>query len=163
MVPTSSRPAVLNLLHGSHQGVKKHKAKYRNSVWWLGIAEATESMVAQCKQCASTRMNPAELLIPTPLLGHRWDVLGMNRFHSKKLMLVVGYYSHFPEVITLPPSRTSAVVETLKSIFVRNGIPEVVRSDNKPPSQELKRFSKFCRFTLVTSSPHFPQSNGEVE
>lgn len=88
---------------------------------------------------------------------------GYESLPQQKQMLVVDYYSHFPEVITLPPSRTSAVVETLKSIFVRNGIPEVVRSDNKPPSQELKRFSNFCRFTLVTSSPHFPQSNGEVE
>lgn len=80
-------------------------------------------------------------------------------------MLVVDYYSRFPEVITLRSSTASTVVEVLKSIFALHGIPEVVRSDSGPPfaSHELKNFAKTYGFTLVTSSPHFPQSNGEAE
>lgn len=167
VVPTSLRPAVLNLLHDGHQGVNRCKAKARDSVWWPGIAKDIESMVARCEQCARTRINPAEPLISTPLPGHPWEVLGMDLFHSKgqTFLLVVDYYSRFPEVITLRSSTASAVVEVLKSIFARHGIPEVVRSDNGPPfsSHELKRFADSYGFTLVTSSPHFPQSNGEAE
>ena len=53
----------------------------------------------------------------------------------------------------------------LKTIFSRHGIPEIVRSDNGPQfaSSEFAQFSKLYRFAHITSSPHYPQSNGEVE
>ena len=53
----------------------------------------------------------------------------------------------------------------LKSIFSRHGIPEIVRSDNGPQfaSKEFKQFAKEYGLQQVTSSPHYPQSNGAVE
>ena len=52
-----------------------------------------------------------------------------------------------------------------KSIFARHGVPEKVISDNGPQfsSHEFSQFAnKYC-FDHVTSSPYFPQSNGEAE
>ena len=51
------------------------------------------------------------------------------------------------------------------SIFARHGIPQEVRSDNGP-QYSSSAFSKFAQeygFSHVTSSPRYPQSNGEAE
>ena len=50
-------------------------------------------------------------------------------------------------------------------MFARHGIPEVLRSDNGPQyvSQEMTDFATSYGFTQVTSSPHYPRSNGLAE
>ena len=62
-------------------------------------------------------------------------------------------------------TKSSEVIRALKSIFARHGTPEQVRSDNGPQfdSAEFTHFAKEWGFKLTTSSPKFPQSNGEVE
>ena len=64
-------------------------------------------------------------------------------------------------------SSTTSVstIAALKNVFSRHGIPEVVRSDNGPhySSQEFADFSKAYSFKHITSSPLYPQSNGQVE
>ena len=52
----------------------------------------------------------------------------------------------------------------MKGIFARHGIPTTVISDNVPFNSEcFKEFAKEWQFNLITSSPHFPQSNGLAE
>ena len=50
-------------------------------------------------------------------------------------------------------------------MFARHTIPEVLRSDNGPQyvSQEMTDFATSYEFTQVTSSPHYPRSNGVTE
>ena len=50
-------------------------------------------------------------------------------------------------------------------MFARFGIPETVISDNGPQysSHEFSEFAKVYDFHHVTSSPLFPQSNGQAE
>ena len=50
-------------------------------------------------------------------------------------------------------------------MFSRHGIPERVQSDNGPPfdSGEYAKFANDWGFSISTSSPKFPRSNGEVE
>ena len=57
------------------------------------------------------------------------------------------------------------MIEHTKSIFACHGIPEFVISDNGPQyaSQSYLEFAKSYQFQHVTSSPYYPQSNGEAE
>ena len=80
-------------------------------------------------------------------------------------MLTVDYFSRYPEVVQLTSTTSASVIAALKTIFARHGIPETVRSDNGPQfvSQEFAMFASSYSFSHVTSSPRFPQSNGQVE
>ena len=53
----------------------------------------------------------------------------------------------------------------LRQIFSEQGIPKVVRSDNGPhySGQAFQDFARELGFQHVTSSPHYPRSNGFIE
>nr|XP_050043744.1 uncharacterized protein K02A2.6-like [Dermacentor andersoni] len=135
VIPLSLRPAVLTQLHEGDQGLNRTKALARESVWWPGISADIASLVANCEQCAPTRVNFAEPLLCTALPGHPCEFLGMDLFHlnGQTFILVVDFYSRFPEVAILRSTAAQAVIDALKSIFARHGTPQEVRSDNGPP------------------------------
>ncbi|XP_037929495.1 uncharacterized protein K02A2.6-like [Teleopsis dalmanni] len=57
------------------------------------------------------------------------------------------------------------VITKLKSIYARHGIPKPFVSDNGPPYNS-KEFNQFCNdwsIEHITSSSHFPRSNGMAE
>ena len=66
---------------------------------------------------------------------------------------------------SLRSTSSASVIHKLKTVFARHGIPESLMSDNGPQfsSQEFSNFSKDYGFDQVTSSPNYPQTNGEAE
>ena len=52
----------------------------------------------------------------------------------------------------------------MKDMFARHGIPERLIADNMPfNSVKFKDFASKWEIEAVTSSPHYPKSNGLVE
>ena len=52
----------------------------------------------------------------------------------------------------------------MKDMFARHGIPERLIADNMPfNSVKFKDFANKWEFEVVTSSPHYPKSNGLIE
>ena len=53
----------------------------------------------------------------------------------------------------------------MKSIIARHGIPEEIITDNEPQfaAAKFKQFADKYGFRHKTSSPHYPQANGEAE
>ena len=137
------------------------------SVWWPGINHEIQNMVQQCPTCAQNRSPRKQPLIPTPLPNYPWQKVVTDLFHlnGATYLLTVDYFSRYPEVQRLSTLSSQAVIEALKACFSRYGIPEVVVSDNGPQysSQEFASFVKDYNITHVTSSPRFPQSNGQAE
>ncbi|GFO48512.1 Pol polyprotein [Plakobranchus ocellatus] len=85
--------------------------------------------------------------------------------HGKTYLLLVDYHSRWPEIRLLDRLSTAAVIARLKSIFATHGIPDVFVSDNGPQfaSAEFRKFTEEFCFTHTTSSPRYPQANGEAE
>ncbi|KAK7106830.1 hypothetical protein V1264_018043 [Littorina saxatilis] len=86
-------------------------------------------------------------------------------FEGKDYMVVVDYYSRWLEILRLTSTTSAAVIAKLRSIFMTHGFPEVVKSDNGTQfqSKEFRDFAKEFDFRTSTSSPVFPQANGEAE
>ncbi|KAK3549941.1 hypothetical protein QTP86_016871, partial [Hemibagrus guttatus] len=84
---------------------------------------------------------------------------------NKQDLIIVDYFSRYFEVAKLTSTTSEAVIEHFKSIFACQGIPVEVRSDNGSQFvyESFKKFAQDWGFNHVTSSPHFPQSNGKAE
>ena len=80
-------------------------------------------------------------------------------------LVIIDYFSRFPEVTKLKSTTSRSIIDALKTFFARYGIPEVVRSDNGPQYSfaEFAEFATKYGFMHVTSSPYYPQSNGLAE
>ena len=154
-------------IHTGHQGIERCQTRVATSVWWPGVTQQITQLVEQCKECAQEATKRKEPLVVTPLPDYPWQLVGADLFELNKdqYLLVVDYFSRYPEVIKLTSTTSAAIISALKAIFSRHGIPEVVRSDNGPQfsSQDFAKFASSYGFQHVTSSPHYPQSNGQVE
>ncbi|XP_046855956.1 uncharacterized protein K02A2.6-like [Xenia sp. Carnegie-2017] len=168
IIPSSLRLDILEKIHAGHQGIRKCRERARESVWWPGLSKHIENMVTDCSICCKYRENHAEPLLTTCFPQRPWQKVATDLFeHSgKNYVLVVDYYSRYFEIAPLKKSTTAEdVINHMKSIFSRHGIPETVVTDNGP-QYAAAIFSKFAEewgFTHLTSSPRYPQSNGEAE
>ena len=98
---------------------------------------------------------------------HAWHTLGTDLFYWNKIdYLVIGdYFSKYLIVRRLPNSSTHTMIKELGLIFTELGRLFILRSDNGPcySSREFHNFLSFYQVDHVTSSPHYPQSNGFAE
>ena len=79
--------------------------------------------------------------------------------------MIRDYFSKYLIVRGLPNSSTHAVIKELGQVFTELGRPFILRSDNGPcySSREFCNFLSFYQVNHVSSSPHYPQSNGFAE
>lgn len=167
VIPTSLQKDTLELIHEGHQGINRCRLRAQDSVWWYGLSQQIRDRVSRCRQCAATRAQRSEPLVVTKTPAQPWQEVGMDLFSHRghNYLLVVDYRSRYPEVIYMRSTTSEAVINAVKSTFARFGIPEVVRSDNGPQfaSHAFAAFAKHYGFQHITSSPNYPQSNGQVE
>ncbi|UYV65760.1 K02A2.6-like [Cordylochernes scorpioides] len=168
VIPASMKLEILDKLHAGHFGITKTRLRARETVWWPGISEEIAETVRKCSVCIQEAVSKHEPLIPTNFPTRPWQKIGMDlfKFENKWYLVVIDYYSRFPEVVQLDRLTANVVVRSCKSIFSRHGIPETVVSDNGTQFGAAREFANFARqygFTHVTSSPRFPQSNGMAE
>ncbi|UYV80371.1 K02A2.6-like [Cordylochernes scorpioides] len=167
VIPASMKLEILDKLHAG-LGITKTRLRARETVWWPGISEEIAETVRKCSVCIQEAVSKHEPLIPTNFPTRPWQKIGMDlfKFENKWYLVVIDYYSRFPEMIQLDRLTANVVVRSCKSIFARHGIPETVVSDNGTQFGAAREFANFARqygFTHVTSSPRFPQSNGMAE
>lgn len=80
-------------------------------------------------------------------------------------MVIIDYYSRLFELSFLRSTKTDKVVSFLEKTFAIYGYPEMLRSDNGPQfvSQEFHSFLAQCGIKWISTTPLWPQANGEVE
>jgi len=165
--PASMRCEVLKLLHEGHLGIEKCKGLALSCIYWPGISRDIEQYIGKCSTCNSfLRQQQREPLLPHSVPDLPWEKLGIDIFqlYNKDYLLIVDYYSKYPEVCLLSDKTASCVIAHLKSEFARHGIPKEIISDNMPfSSAKMQQFASEWGFVITTSSPRYPQSNGMAE
>jgi len=154
LIPKSLQAEILQKLYSGHLGITKYHEWARNSVWWSGISKDLEAEVKQCIDCCKSQV---EITEPTQL-PWQWVETDLFESNASKYVLVIDYFSCYIEIAELSITDVKTVVNHLKSMFARYGIPQVVVSDNGQQYSAVV-FSKFAKdygFTHMTSSPTYP-------
>lgn len=167
VVPTKLRSLMLSKLHTGHFGIEKSKARARKIFYWPGMSNDIHNFVSKCKTCLKYGRNVQK----EPLIQHERPEIPFAKvaadiftYAGCDFLTVVDYYSNWLELFPLKFKTATEVIEKLKVIFSTHGIPSVFVSDNMPfNSKYFKTFSKDWGFQLITSSPHYPKSNGLAE
>lgn len=127
IVPHSLHLDVLRRMHVAHLGVEKCRARARNGVFWAGINGAIHEMVCQCSTCLKhQRSNQREPMILQQVPERPWATVAADIFcyKGRDYLLVVDYFSKYPEVAQLSHKHSEVVILALKDMFIRHGIPE---------------------------------------
>lgn len=169
LVPKVLKPEMLRKIHEAHQGALRCKLRAREALFWPGMMRDIDQVVSFCDVCNENARRQAK----QPLISHEipdqpWAKVSSDlfEFKGKHYMLCVDYYSKYPEVTCLGSEiKARVIIDTLKSVFSRHGIPIVLISDNGPQyvNEEFKKFTRSWEFKHETSSPRYPRSNGQVE
>ena len=168
IIPPRLRADVLRRLHDGHQGITKTRANAASSVWWPGISQDITKVVQNCATCEKYRRERIEPMKGTEFPDRPWSRVGVDFFQhkDKHYLLAVDYFSRDVEICLVSKDvNSSQTILQLKRIFSRHGIPDILFTDNGPQfdSREFANFSTDWQFQHLTSSPRYPQSNGEVE
>ena len=90
IVPAVLRKEMLNLVHESHQGIEKSKARAREVMYWPGMARDIEDTVTRCSKCAEWRRNnQKEPLIPS-LLSRTKSLLVRGKNLEPTCLILMG-------------------------------------------------------------------------
>ena len=123
----------------------------------VGSDAPDHSTCAELQSMRQREQTRKEQLMTSELPKYPWQVVATDLFELNKLnyLLVVDYFSRYPEVLQLTSTTSMSVISALKSVFSRHGIPEIVRSDIGPQysSAEFMSFASSYGFHHLTSSP----------
>ena len=140
------------------------KALAQSYVWWPNM-----DSVSSCSTCQSMRSNPSPVKIhPWTFPGRPWSRIHVDfaaSISSCMYLVVIDAYSKFPEVVKMSTTSAKATVTTLRDIFSRHGLPEIIVSDNGPQFTATE-FEHFCTSNGIlhrTSAVYKPSTNGQAE
>ena len=171
IIPDKKREEILKLIHEGHLGLKKCKMRAKETVYWLGINEQLEHLILNCQLCLKYSRSKDKHM-PHTALGHEVPPVPMSKvatdiFHyeSHSYLLVVDYTSRFPIVRELKSMSAQHITEHFTLIFSEYGWPDTLISDNGLCyiAETFTNLMKEYAVNHITSSPHYPQSNGLAE
>ena len=171
VIPDKMREDILKQIHEGHLGLNKCQMRAKETVYWPGLNDQLENLILNCQLCLkySKLKNKST---PHTALGHEvpavpWSKVATDIFHyeSQPYLLIVDYTSRFPIVRRLKLMSAQSVTEHFKSIFSEYGWPDTLVSDNGPcyTAEMFTNLMKEYPVNHITSSPHYPQSNGLAE
>ena len=168
VVPAAMRKEMMVLAHASHVGIEGSIRRARETMFWPRMSSELKEYIAKCDICMAHRSSPAkEPIVQHEFAARPWSKVGADLcdLQGRTLLVVCDYYSNFIEVENITRATTAVVAKAPKTMFARYGVSDMLISDNGPQfsSEEFSVFARKWGFEHVTSSPHYPQSNGKAE
>ncbi|UYV65502.1 K02A2.6-like [Cordylochernes scorpioides] len=169
IIPTNLRAKMLDELHNSHQGIVGLKSVARTLFWWPGLDKDIEETVRRCNCCQShASIPPRTTPVNWPSTNQPWDRVHIDHlgpFEQNLYLIVVDACTKWIEAIPVPNTSTKEIIEQLRCLFARFGIPRTLVSDNGTgfTSEEFRQFMTRNGIRHLRTAPFHPSSNGLSE
>ena len=168
VVPASLRKELMAVVHSSHIGIEGCIRRARDTLYWPRMATELREYISKCDICLSHHIDHSkEPLLQHEVIARPWAKVAANlcELDNRTLLVITNYYSNFIEDARINSVTSRSVIKEMKAVFARYGIPHMLVTDNGPQfaAAEFAVFAKSWMFQHITSSPHYPQSNGKAE
>ncbi|XP_062700623.1 uncharacterized protein K02A2.6-like [Aedes albopictus] len=170
VIPENLRARTLDLAHEGHPGMTIMKQRLRAKVWWPKLDTQVEKYVKGCRGCALVAAPaPPEPMKRKELPSQPWQHVAIDFLgplpSGHYLFVVVDYFSRYIEVEIMKKTDSTETIKRLSTIFARFGLPVTVTADNGPQftSEEFRNYCESSNIKLISTTPYWPQQNGEVE
>ena len=123
--------------------------------------------VKRCKTCTQHKATQhIQLMIPRDVPEAPWQDLAADffNFKGKKYLLIANTFSKYPFTFKMTTKTADTVIRKFTQLFSQYGNPKSLTTDNGPPfsSEPFAQFMSNQRVEHITSSPHYPKSNGFI-
>jgi len=121
---------LLKETHSTHAGIAKIKTITWSYFWWPGLDKEIESYVKSCEVCVSCQSSPVvdrQARWAGPLDRVHLDFLYLN---YKNYLVWIDVFTKWPEVIEMSKMNSVYLIDKLREIFGRFGLPNKIISDN---------------------------------
>ena len=158
-----------------HEGIYKTYSRLKRDYYWRTMKNDVQYFIRNCRRCQTCRpqsLNKNVEYIPTPP-GYPFSRVGLDlvgplpitKNKNKYIIVLVDYLTKWVEAEPLQTTESDQVMQFLKKVFARHGIPEVLVTDNGPQfiSDKTKGFLDLHDVYVHYVSTYHPASNGEVE
>ena len=174
--PVGIRKILINNGHSTHMGMSALKNLLRQFYWWPAMDHEIERHIRICDVCLNSDKNCRTQQSPlqnVPWPSCAWQKVGLDisgPFRElppdmKFAIVLVDYHSKWAEVVFSEKVTTEVVLAFLKDTFFREGLPEVIVSDNGVQflSLEMREYLKIHGIHHIQTALYDPQTNGQVE
>lgn len=176
IVPSNLRQRILSINHEGHLGIIKLRSRVKSLYWWPGLDRDVERFVQKCTICANADKTQR---VFKPSLGLRhipeqpWEDLSVDWLgpiedecgDMKHILVVIDNFSKWPEIEITNKCDSKEVVRFLEKLFLREGIPRNILSDNGPQfsSDNFLQFLNRNGINAMKTPVYHPSGNGIVE
>ena len=171
IIPENLCKEMLTLIHETHLGIVKCKIRAREFMYWPGMMSDIQDIVEKCEICTvnNKKTNNKE---PMSMIGSELPdrpssklAADLLQYKGEHYLLTVDYFSKWPEIDKLDELNSSNVICYFKKHISRFGYIDKLITNNGPQfaSGDFAKYAKEYGFIHITTSPHFPQANGQAE
>ena len=140
----------------------------RASFFWEGMEPQIRQMVSSCTACNTYhKANQKEAMLSHPVPEYPWQYVHMDFavWNGKQYLIATCSFTNWIEAPQITSQSASVLVQCCDEMFSRFGVPEMITSDSGTQFKSREFATALARWNsrLVTSSPHYHQSNGAAE
>ncbi|XP_063901524.1 uncharacterized protein K02A2.6-like [Zophobas morio] len=128
VVPQSFQSYMLKILHETHLGIEKTKARAREVLYWLGMCKDIYEYISGCEMCEKFNRNPQK----EPLRSYECPTRPWFRisadiayYAGNEYLVVIDSYSKWIELKKLKYKDSYELIKHFKEIFSRQEISRI--------------------------------------
>ena len=157
VIPATLQERAAAPANEGHQGITKTKTKtlLRETVWFPCTDQMTDNAIKRCIPCQSATPRTAhEPLNMTPLPVAPSRELSTDYYRplptGEYLLIIIDEYLRYPVVVIVRSTSANTVIPVFEKVMSMFRIPEVRKSDNRPPfnSEQLHSFATHVGFRM---------------